>query len=112
MQEREVDLVLIDGRFRVACALSSILNCDNESRLLIHDFTEYPQLFFLLKFLRIEKRVDSLVALRPKQDLKRSRIQKAIRKYQYLPQDKNLLIKIKGKIIQALGVKPYKRKRM
>ena len=36
------DLVLIDGRFRVMCALETYKKCDANSYVLIHDYTDRP----------------------------------------------------------------------
>ena len=35
---KDFDVVFIDGRFRVACALQVILNCNIDTKILIHDF--------------------------------------------------------------------------
>jgi len=40
---RTYDLVLIDGRFRVACALHCCLDLSEDTRVLIHDFTDRTQ---------------------------------------------------------------------
>jgi hypothetical protein len=61
LKSRKIDLVLIDGRFRVACALQTILNCskNQEFTILIHDFYTRPQYHTLLKYItEIEKTAD------------------------------------------------------
>lgn len=38
--EEEVDVVLVDGRFRVACALTAALRCGPRTAILIHDYAK------------------------------------------------------------------------
>jgi hypothetical protein len=66
------DVVLVDGRARVACAAYALRHLHPESTLLVHDFYQpryrylsrkYGQLF---RFYDEVHRVDSLVVLRPK----------------------------------------------
>ncbi len=70
---QEIDLVLIDGRFRVACTLKTILECqnNNELRILIHDFWNRGQYHVLLKYLDTIDRVDTigLFSIKKKIDL-------------------------------------------
>ena len=65
------DLVLVDGRFRVACCLSVVVAFANGSRgnplTLIHDFNdERPQYRDVLEFFDLEEQEGSLAALRIK----------------------------------------------
>lgn len=59
---RMIDLVLVDGRFRVACALKTVLACrDNDTiTILIHDFWDRPYYHVVLKYLDTIDRVDTL----------------------------------------------------
>lgn len=62
IDKTKVDTVLVDGRFRVACTLKTIMECqENDSlSIMIHDFhREYYHP--VLKFLDIKSRVDNLV---------------------------------------------------
>ena len=61
-RDRDTDLVLVDGRFRVACALQIVLS-DYAGIVLLHDAgrPEYQPLF---KFFTVTDRVENLVALR------------------------------------------------
>ena len=56
------DLVLIDGRFRVACGLQIVLS-DYNGVILLHD-AERPEYQPLFKFFSVLERVENLVALR------------------------------------------------
>ena len=50
---KTLDLVLVDGRFRVACTLKIILECNknNDLKILIHDFWNRKNYHVLLKYL-------------------------------------------------------------
>ena len=63
-----IDTVLVDGRFRVACALNTLIHCYKNKglRIIIHDFWNREKYFKLLDYLDVEKRVDSLAGFRPK----------------------------------------------
>jgi hypothetical protein len=57
-----IDLVLIDGRFRVACTLRVILACHGNSgiKILIHDFWDRPEYHILLKYLDMIAQADTI----------------------------------------------------
>lgn len=61
----EFDLVLIDGRFRVACLLDIILKQGNPT-ILFHDFNNRPEYHIIKKFCDIIETIDTLVVLRIK----------------------------------------------
>ena len=58
----KVDGVLIDGRFRVACILQTILYCNQKEGLIImiHDIWTRPHYHTVLKYLHEIERIDSL----------------------------------------------------
>jgi protein O-GlcNAc transferase len=58
----EFDLVLIDGRFRVACLLDIILKQGNPV-ILFHDFNNRPEYHLIKEFCTILESVDTLVVL-------------------------------------------------
>lgn len=66
------DLVLVDGRFRVACSLAAVFNCSPDTRIVIHDFWNRPQYHLVLKYLDVLGRVETLGIFRAKRgfDLK------------------------------------------
>jgi hypothetical protein len=55
-----VDLVLVDGRFRVASALSSILHGNQDMTIAFHDFWNRPHYHVVLKYLNCACRADTL----------------------------------------------------
>ena len=61
-RDPNTDLVLVDGRFRVACALQIVIS-DYTGIILLHD-AERPEYQPLFKFFTVVERVENLVALR------------------------------------------------
>ncbi|MFC7370055.1 tetratricopeptide repeat protein [Vreelandella zhaodongensis] len=63
--KNEFDLILVDGRFRVACTMSAIQHIltysDNpsESRIFIHDFWNRPHYHVVLQFLESVEKVET-----------------------------------------------------
>ena len=69
--EKRFDLILIDGRFRVACACQCLLRCETKpTTFVIHDFWNRPHYHVLLKYFDEESSADSLVILRPKKRIR------------------------------------------
>ena len=99
------DLVLIDGRFRVASTLSTILNTPEDTKIMIHDFWNRPRYHILLHFLEVEIRVDTLGVFVKKKPLKIKKMQSLLRKYQYLPKDKNLGIVVMSELRRLFTMK-------
>jgi hypothetical protein len=54
------DVVLVDGRFRVACALEASLQRVGQAKIAFHDFWKRPQYHVVLPLLDCIDRVDSL----------------------------------------------------
>jgi hypothetical protein len=82
------DLVFVDGRFRVACTLSRILNTAENCKIMIHDFWIRQEYHVLLGYLDVLGKVDTLGVFSRKKDLDIQRVQSLLKKYQYLPGDK------------------------
>ena len=61
-RDPNTDLVLVDGRFRVACALQIVVS-DYTGIVLLHD-AERPEYQPLFKFFTVVERTENLVALR------------------------------------------------
>ena len=61
-QDFRPDVILIDGRFRVACALVAALQT-SAPNLWIHDYPDRPYYHVLERFLKVEERAESLVRL-------------------------------------------------
>lgn len=88
-RKSDYDLILVDGRFRVACILQACLKCGNRSYILVHDFFNRPTYFVVLPFLNLLNRVDTFALFKP--DIRqvkryRSLIKLYIDIYQYHPE--------------------------
>jgi hypothetical protein len=81
------DLILIDGRFRVACCLNALLHTGPACRILIHDFRWRKEYFVVLEFFDVVERLNSFVSLRRKTEIDTKKVGRVLRKYQYLPFD-------------------------
>lgn len=82
-----VDVVLIDGRFRVACALVTLLNCHKNLnvRVLIHDFWIRERYFTLFRFFKEIESAGSLVVLQIKNNLNLTEVTEYYEKYKFDP---------------------------
>jgi hypothetical protein len=58
------DVVFVDGRFRVACALEAVLRSDGSTKIAFHDFWKRAQYHVVLPFVDCIDRVDSLAVFR------------------------------------------------
>ena len=63
------DLVLVDGRFRLACAVQALLRCPPATTILFHDFTLRERYRLILDFAEAVEIVDTLAVLRTKPGL-------------------------------------------
>ena len=77
------DTVFIDGRFRVACALQTILNCPKTTKILIHDFSNREEYHFILKYLDIIEVMDTLCLFKIKDNINFDDVQKDYEIYKY-----------------------------
>ncbi|POZ52805.1 hypothetical protein [Methylovulum psychrotolerans] len=84
-QKSEHDLVLIDGRFRVACTLNTILNTPEHCKILIHDFWNRPHYHVVLSFLETQAEVDTLGVFTKRPGIDQRQVKSLIDKYKYLP---------------------------
>jgi hypothetical protein len=62
----DLDLVLIDGRFRIACILETALRANRRSLIAIHDFWNRPEYHVVLPFLDEVERCETLGVFRIK----------------------------------------------
>lgn len=61
------DFILIDGRFRKACAYASWAFIKEKAIVAIHDYTHRDDLSEIEKFFNVEESIDSLIVLSKKQ---------------------------------------------
>jgi len=88
------DLVLIDGRFRVSCTLSSLLNTPERCIIMIHDFWNREEYHLVLRYLDVLETADTLAVFSKKRNIDSKKVSALISKYQYLPDDKTTAFKI------------------
>lgn len=76
--DRAPDLVLIDGRFRIACVLAALVACPATTRLMVHDFFEKHPMRSnyrcILDIADIVESEDDLVSLCRKDDVSNGRL--------------------------------------
>ena len=77
------DVYLIDGRFRVACALQAFLHGTNTSLVLIHDF-QRPDYQPVLDVANVVRRVGQLVVLQKKASVTTKTLTSLWEKYKYV----------------------------
>jgi hypothetical protein len=79
----DFDLVLIDGRFRVACLIQTILACGPSTKILIHDYMDRPEYHVVESWVSRVSSMDTLALFR-KRDLsprQHHKLEKAFLKY-------------------------------
>lgn len=80
-QKVKPDLVFVDGRFRVACILNSILNVDKLTPILVHDYPERTEYHIVEKYLLKVELVDTLCVFKIKEDIDRDELLLDYNKY-------------------------------
>ncbi len=80
------DLILVDGRFRVACCLAATLQAP-AAAVLVHDYTLRRHYHVLENYFEIEKQVDTLVKLRRSENFNARSARNLLKKYLYSPCD-------------------------
>lgn len=81
----ETDLVLVDGRFRVACALEAVARCRPHAVLLFHDFWNRTPYHPVLAFTDWLGSCDSLAILRRKPSFDQAQYEAVRREYRQQP---------------------------
>lgn len=85
------DLILVDGRFRVACAMAAIkhilMHSDdpNAARIFIHDFWNRPNYHVVLEFLETVKRSESAGVFKLKSNVDTENIERVWEEYAAQP---------------------------
>ncbi len=80
---KEFDLVFIDGRFRVACALQTILNCSKDVKILIHDYPKRKYYHIIEEFLDVAENADTLYSFKIKDNIDVERVKELYEEYKY-----------------------------
>lgn len=72
--KQNFDLVFVDGRFRVACVCSSIIHCNQNTKILIHDFNNRPYYHKIIEFLDFVDTCDTLAEFKIKENIDKQKI--------------------------------------
>lgn len=81
----EVDVAFVDGRFRVACIIATILKSRPDTIVLVHDFYPRPHYHLVLEYVDVVERTDTMVALRRKKTgVNDATLVDLFNKYQYI----------------------------
>ena len=84
-----VDMVLVDGRFRVACCLYSVRKLLEEqwpdTLIVMHDFWDRPEYHVVLPFVQEQGRAGTLAAFHPKPDADLSALERLFEEYSSIP---------------------------
>src|SRR5690606_24906756 len=87
--KENIDTILVDGRFRIACTLKAIQECNSNPNLqiLIHDFSIRPNYHMILEYLDEVESADTLSVFKIKENIDYGQVMEAYEKYKYLPID-------------------------
>lgn len=77
------DLVFVDGRFRVACALKSIEKMKKESYLIVHDYHPSRNYSVIEKWFNKIDSVDTLRVFKKKENIDTQEVQKILKQYEH-----------------------------
>jgi hypothetical protein len=77
------DLVLVDGRFRVACVFQALLTVPT-ARILVHDFWQRPAYHIVLQYTTVLDRADTMVLLQRLPSVEDAAIEAQLKKYLYV----------------------------
>jgi hypothetical protein len=80
---RLADAVLIDGRFRAACCLKTLLETSENTVIIIHDFWNRPYYHIVKKYIQILDGVDSLMVCKRKEAVSEDEIRNDYDNYKY-----------------------------
>jgi len=79
------DLILIDGRFRVACFLYSLLCAEINTTILFDDYTVRPEYFIVEQFCKLDHTAGRMGIFRVAKDYEITEICRSIAQYSLIP---------------------------
>lgn len=80
----DFDIVFIDGRFRVACLLQTLLHCPKHTKILMHDFNNRPFYHKILEFVDFVDTCDTLAEFKIKDNIDKQRLLVLYEEYKYV----------------------------
>ena len=79
-----LDFVLVDGRFRVACALQLLLRAREKTpRILVHDFAQREYYAVLLEFFDVVEQAETAVILDRKAPVPLAEVALCLQRHQF-----------------------------
>ena len=84
--ENDYDFVFIDGIFRVACVLQTILNCKNDIKIMVHDINYTVKYHIIYKYLEVIYSIDTMVLFCIKQNIDKEEVKKDYEIYKNKPE--------------------------
>ena len=80
------DLVLIDGRYRVACFLTSIKNCKLGTKIIFDDYKSRPHFHIVEEFIEPVRYYgdQAVFEINSKENLDMSKLDELIGKFEYV----------------------------
>ena len=87
INKEKLDTVFVDGRFRVACVLSTIINVypSTRVRIIIHDFWSRSHYHDILKYLDEIESVDDLAVFSLKEKIDLEKVRQDYKKFKLVP---------------------------
>jgi len=82
-EARTADVVLVDGRFRVACCLAVLLETKGDTIMMIHDYWNRPHYHVIKDFITVIDRGDTLMVCKKSPDAAVHAIQDEYEKHKY-----------------------------
>lgn len=89
-REERPNICLIDGRFRVACAIVCALEMQKDNFVLIHDYATRPHYRVVEDYLEKVTIVETLAFFRVRRRLSEERALRTLKTYMYLPDDRHM----------------------
>ncbi len=78
------DLYLVDGRFRVACFMQTVLRCRSDSLVLVHDFASRKEYHVVREVAREIATAEELSVFQPLQTNVRSRVMEILEAHKFV----------------------------
>lgn len=82
-ERRDINVVFVDGRFRVACILAAILYTPYRCKIIVHDFFNRESYHVVLPFLECIDRAGTLGVFIKKRHISKARVKELYEAYQY-----------------------------
>ena len=84
-ERSDYDLIVVDGRFRVACILNAVLRAQSDALIVVHDFWNRPEYHVVLPFLEWKDSCGTLGVFHKRRKFDGRRVQALIDEYRYIP---------------------------